>query len=163
MNMYVIADNNWGITFHGKPFVSIPAEKKSRLQEIAGKVIVYDLNYLNELPGQQALKGAVNIIFTDGQDVKVKDAKVFKTIDEVRAEVKKYPSEEVYIISNENLYKAFLADADVVHVTKIDYSYEADAFFENLDKNPDFKIVADSDEQYCFDIVYSFLKYKRLT
>lgn len=163
MNMYVIADNNWGITFHGKPFVSIPAEKKSRLQEIAGKVIVYDLNYLNELPGQQALKGAVNIIFTDGQDVKVKDAKVFKTIDEVRAEVKKYPSEEVYIISDENLYKAFLADADVVHVTKIDYSYEADAFFENLDKNPDFKIVADSDEQYCFDIVYSFLKYKRLT
>lgn len=163
MNMYVIADNNWGITFHGKPFVSIPAEKKSRLQEIAGKVIVYDLNYLNELPGQQALKGAVNIIFTDGQDVKVKDAKVFKTIDEVRAEVKKYPSEEVYIISNKNLYKAFLADTDVVHVTKIDYSYEADAFFENLDKNPDFKIVADSDEQYCFDIVYSFLKYKRLT
>lgn len=72
-----------------------------------------------------------------------------------------YDTDDIYIISSEKLFKEFLPDTSTVHVTKIDYAYNADAFFENLDKNDEFAIVADSDEQYCFDIVYSFLRYER--
>jgi len=165
MNAIVTCDENFGISCKGRPLASIPAEKKSRMQEIAGKVAVYGLGGIEDLPGQQPVANCVNIIFTDGVKSTVKTGKnvlVFNTLDEIRKELEHYPDEDIYIIDNEKLYKEFMPEINVCHVTKIDYAYKADAFFENLDKNPDFKITADSDEQYCFDIVYSFLRYERV-
>lgn len=162
MNMFVTADRNWGIYKNKRPFVSIPAEEKSRISEITGKVVVYDLGYMDKLPGQQPLKNTVNLIYTQGQEASVRGAECFATVEELRFALAAYKDEDIYIISSEVLYREFLPDTKVVHVAKIDYAYEADAFFDNLDKNPDFKLVADSDEQYCFNIIYNFLKYERI-
>ncbi len=41
-------------------------------------------------------------------------------------------------------------------------AYEADTYFPDLDRDPQWKIVADSDEQTYFDIAYTFLKYQRI-
>ena len=49
----------------------------------------------------------------------------------------------------------------MAHVTKIDHAYEADAYFPDLDSDPEWEITADSDEQVYFDITYQFLKYER--
>lgn len=161
MQAIVTCDNNWAISYRGKDLVSIPSETKTRMQEIAGKTIVYDLLHVDALPGNQPVKGCNNLIYTAGVKQSVKGAKCFDTIEELAAEIEKYDSNEVYIIHGEELYKAFLPKVNLVHVTKIDYEYSADSWFENLDRNPDFKITADSDEMYCFNIVYSFLKYER--
>lgn len=161
MNIIVTVDENWGISCNDRPFASIPAEKKSKMQEITGHVVVYDMKALVDLPGQQPVQGCTNLIFTDGYERTVRGAKTVPTIEALREELSKYDSDDIYIISSEKLYREFLPDTDTVHVTKIDYSYKADAFFENLDENPDFYIAADSDEQYCFDIIYSFLRYER--
>lgn len=163
MNAYVTADNNWGISLKGMPIVSIPAEKKTKLEEIAGSVVIYDLKGMENLPGQQPLKGCTNLIFTDGFETNVRGAKTFSDIEDLKKEALNYPTEQVNIISSEKLYKAFFENLDIVHVTKVDYSYNVDAYFENLDKRDDFVITADSDEMYCFDIVYSFLRYERRT
>lgn len=161
MNIIVMVDSNWGMSYKGRPIASIPAEKKSKMQEIAGHVVVYDLKAMDDLPGQQPVTGCTNLIFTDGVNKPVRGAKTFTDIDSLKAELTKYDSDDIYIISSEKLYKEFLPKTKTVHVTKIDYEYSADAYFENLDKNDDFVITADSDEQYCFDIVYNFLKYER--
>jgi len=161
MNIIVMVDENWGISAKGRPVASIPAENKSKMKEIAGHVVVYDMKAITDLPGQQPVIGCTNLIFTDGYDRTVRGAQSFSAIDALRAELSKYDTDDIYIISSEKLFREFLPDTNTVHVTKIDYAYQADAFFDNLDKNPDFEITADSDEQYCFDIVYSFLKYER--
>ena len=164
MNAFVTADSNWGISYKDSPLATIPSEKKERLKEVTGKVVVYGVKYLKELPGNLPIRGSINMIFTDGVKSNVKTSSEvfsFDTIDELRKALKEYPDEDIYIIDNEKLYREFLPDINVVHVTKIDYEYKADAFFDNLDKSPDFVITADSDEQYCFDIVYEFLRYER--
>ena len=161
MNMYVTADANWGIYRQGRPLVSIPAERRSLLEDVAGKVIVYGERFLQDLPGQQPVKGCTNIIFTEGVSKEIRGAKSFAELKDIRAELEKYPTEEVYIINNQKLYSEFLKDTDIVHVTKLEYPYSADSFFENLDENGNFHVTADSDEQYCFDIVYNFLRYER--
>ena len=46
-------------------------------------------------------------------------------------------------------------------MTKIDFSYEADAYFPNLDEDPDWEITAESEEQTYFDLEYAFVKYER--
>ena len=60
-----------------------------------------------------------------------------------------------------SVYEQLLPYCDTAHVTKIDHAYEADAWFPNLDEDPDWEITADSDEQYYFDLTYHFLKYER--
>ena len=164
MNAFVTVDSNWGISYKDSPLATIPSEKKERLKEVTGKVVVYGVKSLKELPGNLPIRGSINMIFTDGVKSDVKTSSEvfsFDTIEELRKALKEYPDEDIYIIDNEKLYREFLPDLNVIHVTKIDYEYKADAFFDNLDKNPEFVITADSDEQYCFDIVYSFLRYER--
>ena len=50
---------------------------------------------------------------------------------------------------------------DEALVTKIDNAFEADAYFPNLDENPEWELIADSEEQTYFDLEYRFLKYRR--
>ena len=76
-------------------------------------------------------------------------------------ELKKYDEENIYIIGGESIYRQMLPYCDVAHVTKIDHAYEADAYFPDLDSDPEWEITADSDEQVYFDITYQFLKYER--
>ncbi len=81
--------------------------------------------------------------------------------EELDTELKKYPTEDVYIIGGESVYRMMLPACDVVHVTKIDHDYEADAYFPNLDKDDEWEITAESEEQTYFDLPYYFVKYER--
>ena len=94
-------------------------------------------------------------------DHQVKDAIVVHSIEELLEELKKYDEENIYIIGGESIYRQMLPYCDVAHVTKIDHAYEADAYFPDLDSDPEWEITADSDEQVYFDITYQFLKYER--
>ena len=50
---------------------------------------------------------------------------------------------------------------DVAHVTVMDYAYQADTWFPNLDKMEDFVVAADSEEKTYFDLEYCFKMYVR--
>ena len=60
-----------------------------------------------------------------------------------------------------NIYRAFLPYCDTAHITWIDYEYMADTWFPDLDKDPDWEVTADSDEQTYFDLCYEFRRYER--
>ena len=72
-----------------------------------------------------------------------------------------YPSEDVYVIGGEEIYRQMLPYCDVAHVTKIDYAYQADAYFPNLDEDPDWEVTADSEEQTYYDLEFYFYRYER--
>ena len=76
-------------------------------------------------------------------------------------ELKKYDTNDVYIIGGETIYRQMLPYADVCHMTKIDRAYDADAYFPNLDQDAEWEITAESDEQVYFDTTYAFVKYER--
>ena len=54
-----------------------------------------------------------------------------------------------------------MLNCDTAHVTKIDFAYEADRYFPNLDEMPEWQITARSEEQTYFDLEYQFVKYER--
>ena len=56
----------------------------------------------------------------------------------------------------------FLYGKFVAHVTKIDFAYDADAHFPDLDADPAWEITADSEEQTYFDLEYYFYRYERV-
>lgn len=108
------------------------------------------------------MKNRTNIILSSNRDYQVRDAVVAHSLEELMEELKKYKSEDIYIVGGDSVYKQLLPYCDVAHVTKIDHRYEADAFFPDLDGMEEWEITADSEEQTYFDIAYQFVKYERV-
>lgn len=161
MNMIAAVDSKWAIGNKNKLLISIPADMKMFRQETMGKVVVMGRKTLESFPGQKPLPKRTNIVLTAKKDYKAGDAVVVHSIDELMEELKKYDTNDIYIIGGETIYRQMLPYADVCHITKIDREYEADAYFPNLDKDEEWEITAESDEQVYFDTTYAFIKYER--
>ncbi len=76
-------------------------------------------------------------------------------------EAKKYAKEDVYVIGGDSIYKQMLPYCTKAHVTKIDFAYEADTFFPNLDEDEQWEVTERSEEQTYFDLEYEFRTYER--
>ena len=163
MKLIVAVDKNWGIGKDNKLLVSIPADMKMFRQETTGKVVVLGRKTLATFPGGLPLKNRTNIILTGNKDFKAKDAVIVHSIEELLEEIKKYPSDEVYCIGGDSVYKQLLPYCDTAIVTKIDFAYEADRYFPNLDEMPEWKITGRSEEQTYFDLKYEYVTYERLS
>ena len=161
MNIIAAVDKNWAIGNKGDLLIRIPADLKLFQSETMGKVVVLGRKTLDTFPGGLPLKGRTNIIMSTKPDYQVKNATVVHSLEELRIELKKYPSEDVFVIGGESIYRMLLPYCDIAHITKIDHAYEADTYFPNLDELSEWQITADSDEQTYFDIAYEFLKYER--
>ena len=162
MNLIAAVDQNWAIGNKNKLLVRIPDDQKFFRETTTGKVVVMGRKTLESFPNGLPLKNRTNIVLTHDKNYQVKDAIVLHSLEELHAELQKYPSEDIYVIGGETIYRQLLHECDVAHITKIDYAYDADAYFPNLDERPEWKITADSEEQTYFDLEYYFYKYERI-
>ena len=162
MNIIVAVDENWAIGNKGDLLVRIPNDQKMFRMETTGKVVVLGRKTLDTFPQKQPLPNRTNIILSHNPKYTVKDAVVVHSMEELLEELRKYPSEDVYIIGGDSVYQQMLPYCNVAHVTWIEHTYEADSYFPNLDTDPEWKLTAESDELTYFDIAYYFRKYERV-
>ncbi len=162
MNLIVAVDKNWAIGYKNDLLVKIPADQRFFREETTGKVVIMGRKTLESFPQKQPLKNRKNIVITKDRNYKVKDAVVVHSIEEALKEVEGVPTEDVYVIGGATIYEQMMQYCDVAHVTKIDYAYQADTFFPNLDEMPEWQVVADSEEQTYYDLEYYFLRYERV-
>lgn len=161
MNIIVRVDKNWGIGNKGKLLSSLPDDMKFFRETTTGRVVIMGRKTLESFPNGLPLKNRTNIVITKKSDFKVKDAIIVHSVEEALSEAKKYESDDVYVIGGESIYKQMLQYCNVAHVTKMDYAYEADTWFPNLDADPAWEIAAESEEKTYFDVEYQFLMYIR--
>lgn len=162
MNIIVAVDKNWAIGNKGQLLVAIPADQKMFREETMGKVVVMGRKTLESLPGGQPLHGRTTIVLTHDKSYKVKGAAVCHNLNEALEELKKYPSEDIFICGGQGVYEQFLPYCNVAHVTYIDYAYEADTYFPNLEASPEWGVAAESDEQTYFNLCYEFRMYVKV-
>lgn len=161
MNLIAAVDKNWAIGRNNKLLVSIPDDMKFFRETTTGKVVVMGRKTLESFPGKKPLKNRVNIVLTGDRSYQADGAVIVHDMEELHEELKKYPSEDIYIIGGESIYKQLLDECDVAHITKIDFAYEADVWFPNLDEKEAWVVTADSEEQTYFDLEYHFYKYEK--
>ena len=162
MKCIVAVDKNWGIGKDNSLLVSIPADMRLFRQETAGKVVVMGRRTLESFPGGLPLKGRKNIVLTRNRDFDAKGALVVGTLEELFEELEETDPQEVYCIGGESIYRLLLPYCDVAHVTKINFAYDADRYFPNLDEDPEWRVAARSEEQTYFDLDYEFIRYERV-
>ena len=161
MNIIVAVDSNWAIGKDNSLLVSIPSDHKFFREMTTGKVVVLGRKTLETFPNGLPLKNRTNIILSTDPAYQVKDALVVHSVDELLEDLKKYPTEDVFIIGGESVYRQLLPYCDTAHVTKIDHEYDADSYFPDLDEMPEWVITGDSEEQTYFDLEYRFLRYQK--
>ncbi len=161
MNLIVAVDKNWAIGLKNDLLVSIPADKKFFRFETMHKAVIMGRKTLESFPGGQPLKDRTNIIITRKQDFKCNGTIVVHSVEEALEEAKKFAPEDVYVIGGGEIYRQMLPYCDLAHVTKIDYAYQADTHFPNLDEDPEWELTGVSEEQTYYDLVYEFCRYER--
>lgn len=161
MKAIVAVDKNWGIGFENKLLTSIPSDMKFFRETTMGHVVVMGRKTLESFPNGLPLAKRTNIVLTRDPDYQVKGAVVVHSQEELLEELKKYKGEEIFVIGGGSVYEAMLPYCRTIFVTQIDYAYQADTYFPNLDKLPEWEMTEEGEEQTCFDIEFRFTKYER--
>ncbi len=162
MKLIAAVDNNWAIGNKGRLLVTIPADHKRFKEVTTGKVVVYGRKTMETFPGAEPLRERTNIILSRNPSFKVENALVAPDIDGLLEILKGYESDDIFIIGGESIYRQMVDHCDTALITKINYSYSADACFPDLSKLPEWELVEESDERTCFDIEYTFQTWKRI-
>ena len=161
MNIIVAVDKNWGIGFQNKLLNSIPEDMKFFRETTTGKVVVMGRKTLESFPNGRPLPKRTNVVITRQKDYTVPGAVVLHSVEEALEYLKQFPSEDIYVIGGESIYRQMLPYCDIAHVTLMDYAYQADTWFPNLDEMDDFIVAADSEEKTYFNLEYCFKMYVR--
>ena len=161
MRLIAAVDRNWAIGNKGKLLVSIPEDMKFFRSATTGQVVVMGRHTLESLPGQRPLSDRVNFVLSRRNGYAVPGAEIVSSADELMERLRDFADRDVYVIGGEQVYRALLPVCDTAFITKIDYSYEADAYFPNLDELPDWVLVDEGEEETYFDLPYTFCTYCR--
>ncbi len=161
MNVIAAVDRNWGIGFQNRLLVRIPADQQWFYQTTKGKVIVVGRKTLETFPNGLPLPSRRNIILSKDPKFCVKGAQIAHSVEETLELLAAYRSEDVFVVGGESIYQQFLPYCDVAHITKIAYTYEADAYFPRLDQMTEWELTGDSEEQTYFSLEYSFQRFER--
>lgn len=161
MNLIAAVDENWAIGYKNGLLVSIPEDMKFFRETTKGHIVVMGRKTLESFPGGNPLKNRVNIVFTRDKDYSKEGTLVVHDIDELKDTLKRYVSEDVFVIGGGSIYEQLLPMCDTAYITKIEKGFKADTYFPNLDNDNEWYVEKQSDVSEHEGICYSFLTYKR--
>ena len=144
MKAIVAVDKKWGIGKKNDLLFSLPKDMEFFRKTTLNKVVVMGSNTLKSFPGGKPLKNRTNIVLFPGGE-KRDDCTVVDSLEELSKELKKYNTDDVFIIGGAMFYKTMLPYCSQILVTKVDSDGEAEVFFENLDNLPSWRLSFVSD------------------
>lgn len=159
MKAILHADKEWGIGKSNGLMFRIPADMKFYRETTIGNVVVMGSNTLKSFPGGNPLKNRINIVLSRNSE-KRGDCIIVNSLAELFAEIRKYDTDKVFVVGGAMMYKTLLPYCSEVLVTKVDAVGGADTYFENLDKNPSFELVYESEEEETNGYMIKFTRYK---
>lgn len=161
MNLIVAVDEGWGIGRDGGLLAHLPGDMKYFRETTRGKVVVMGRKTLESFPGQQPLKGRVNIVLTRNQDVCPEGVTICHDVEEALGVLQQYPREDIFIIGGGMVYREFLPYCRKAYVTCIHSTFQADTDFVNLDQDEDWEEESCGELQEHNGLSYEFRIYVR--
>ena len=159
MNLIVSVSRNWGIGKNNELLFHIPDDLKQFKALTTGKVVVMGHNTLKSLPGGKPLPNRTNIVLSRNPNLKIEDATVCNSVQDVLIELSDRLQSDVFIIGGKAIYKMFLPYCRRALITRVDAAPEADAFFPDLLEQPQWKIRQESNFMEYEGLSYQYVEY----
>ena len=124
-------------------------------------VVAMGENTLLSFPNQKPLKNRTNIVLSADKDHNYEGVVNVHSFEEFLKIVAKYAqNEDVYIIGGASMYRQTLDYVDFVYLTKVDAIGGAEVFFVNIDADPRFEIISESEPIQDGDYKIKFVTYR---
>ena len=168
MRAIAAVDEHWGIGRDGKLLIRIPADQRNFKQETMGCPVILGRKTLQTFPQGMPLTGRKNLILTrnPGFAVRSEDAVIVHDEAELDAAIAALAAEGIpeancWVIGGESIYRMLLPRCSEALISRIERTYDADAFFPNLEDNPDWEMVWEGEEQVYFDTTWHLERWTR--
>ncbi len=159
MKAIVAVDKKWGIGKKNDLLFSLPEDMKYFREKTAGKTVCMGYNTLLSFPNSKPLKNRVNIVLAP-EGVVRDDCTVVYTLEQLSCELKKYNTQDVFVIGGAMFYRTMLPYCSEVLVTKVDADGGAEVFYENLDDLPNWSCVSEGEPIESNGLTIRFTVYK---
>jgi len=159
MQAIVNVTENWAIGRGNRLLYPLKADLRRFKELTMGHAVVMGRRTLETLPGKKGLPGRRNLVLTANPNFTAPDVEVVHTpLQAVFA-----TGAEDFCIGGESVYRALLPVCDRVFVTKVLAPAEdADAFFPNLDEDPEWRIEHESEVMEENGVRFRYVDYVRV-
>ncbi|MDR0851495.1 MAG: dihydrofolate reductase [Clostridiales Family XIII bacterium] len=163
--MIVACDRDWGIGKSGQLLTHLSGDLKYFKEKTLSGLVILGRKTAATFPGGRALPCRVNLMLSTTEDARdgyiiEKNVKAVIARAEALTAAHEIDKDRIYVIGGASVYAAFLPHTDTVFVTKIDAAFGADAFFPDLDEDPAFTCVSESESITESGISYRFCEYR---
>lgn len=132
MKAIVAVDKLWGIGKNGDLLFHNKEDMKFFRKTTKGKVVVMGRKTLESLPNGEPLSGRINLVLTNDKSYQSHDNLVYGDLDKINEEIKKYNTNDVFVIGGGCVYRQFIRECDTFYVTHNNGIYNADTHILNL-------------------------------
>jgi len=158
MKLIVAVDQNWGIGCKNRLLARIAPDLKRFRELTSGHPVLLGRKTLETFPGGKPLPGRRNLILSATPGYAPEGAEVYPSLQAVL----KAAPEDTFVIGGESVYRTLLPFCDTAYVTKIMASFPADAFFPDLDKEPDWRQVQTETIMEYENLRFQYVTYQKV-
>lgn len=142
MTVIVAADKNFAIGKDNGLLARLPEDMKFFKEKTIGNAVVMGSKTYMSFP-KRPLPERENLVITS-QPEKYPEVKTFTSIEEFLSYAEN-SEKEIYVCGGGMIYKELLPYCEKALITKIDYIFEGDTFFPDIDKLPEWKLTEESE------------------
>ena len=161
MQAIVAVTRDWGIGYQGDLLMHEREDMRHFVEHTRGATVVMGDRTLASFPGGRPLKNRINLVLTRDPQYEPEGVTVIRSLSELDRELERFADEEVFVIGGDSIYRQLLDRCDTALITRIDRVFEADAWFPDLDQDPDWELSETGEMQEYEGIRYQFLTYKK--
>lgn len=165
MILMLTADEKWNIGLKGEMLIDLEEDLKRFKEKTTGNIIIMGRKTLMAVPGEKALPHRINIVMTRDKTFKKKDIvavnsldHLFQVLDTINAD----GSKKVFVTGGATIVDQLLKYCNRAYITKILKTFpKHDTSIANLDKDEDWKQLAEGEIIQQEDISYKYVDYIR--
>ncbi len=140
-------DENWAIGNKGDLLISLPEDQKGVFRKYtAGNTVVFGRKTLKTFKDEKLLPKRINIVLTRNPEFTKEGAVILHSEEELSKYQEDHPDEIIFLIGGAEVYNSMIGICDEAIITYIHKTFEADAYFPNLDDMEDWEMYEEEDE-----------------
>lgn len=158
MQAIVAVSQSWGIGKGGDLLFRLPSDLRRFKAMTTGHTVIMGRKTLDSLPGGKGLPHRRNLVLSRQSDFAPDRAEVIHSVEDIL----KTAEDDAFVIGGQQVYEQLLPYCARVYVTKVLADPEADAFFPDLDKLPEWKVTSTGEMLTENGLSFQYVEYIRI-
>lgn len=161
MNAIAAVSTAWGIGRAGELLFHIPEDLKRFRAMTSGGTVIMGRKTLDSLPGGKPLPNRRNLVLTRDRTFSRPGVETAHTVEEILSLASGSSPDSVWVCGGGEVYRLLLPYCRLCCLTRVYDAPESDAFFPDLDRLADWRLLHSGPVLLSGETAYQFVDYER--